>query len=322
MRDLADRPPTAFFHGTGPVWEKGQLGRMDCLNLLLAILTERGFAVDWVPYADGIEDTARADPRHLHVVLDDRPLDAPNIVFCIPAYLRGFWYFDRMGTRNNSSLRHRAFHPEKMSARFAETFAATLRARFVEANFSKFEQELVPGFSPDPGAICLFAQEFRAPTLYPHYMSYPELIEAVIAKRSGRRVHIKPHPRQPEEEVRHLMRYHDPDAGVVVTRHSIHGLLAQAGVAVSISSAVLLEAQMHGVPGVVGGQVDFHHNMVTVRSPGEVGKAIDAAVNGRFAYDKYLTFFFAQGLIQPRLARKATERMGEVLTGMGFERAG
>ena len=225
---FADEVPTAFFHGRGPVWENGKAGRMDCLNLLLSELTDRGYAVQWRELSDDVERLAQANPRHLHVVLDDRPFAGENILFCIPSYLNGFWYLDRVGTRNNSSMRTRPFKPQGMGQTYAKEFVEKLRAKFVDTNRSKFDQEMVEGFTPEPGAICIFAQSFKAPRYHQHYMTYPELIDGVIANRGTRRVYIKPHPRQKIEDLTVLMRYHDPGAGVEVTAHSIHGLLAHA----------------------------------------------------------------------------------------------
>ncbi len=309
--------PTAFFHGRGPIFENGKAGRMDCLNLLLQILKDRGYDTRWQEMSDDIEELAKSDRRHLHVILDDMPLTGDNIVYCTPSYLHGFWYFDPVGTRNNSSMRTLSFRPKSMSQPFATKFAAALRERFVESNRSKFDQNMWDGFRPEPGAICLFTQRFKVPKYHQHYMSYPELIESVIASRGGRSVYIKPHPRQKAKGLEILQRYHDPAAGVEVTTHSIHGLLSQAAVAVSLSSAVLMEAQMHAVPGLVAGQVDFHHNMVLVRDPAGIGAGLEKAINGTFEYEKYLVFFFAQGMVQPRLRKKAVERMNAVLDEIG-----
>ena len=312
-------PPTAFLHGRGPVWDNGKAGRMDFLNLLCSVLGARGYAIRWIPFSTRIATMARADARHLHVVLDDTPVQADNVVFCIPSYLHGFWYFDPTGTRNHSSMATTPFHPEKMSDAYARRFADALRAKFVAANLSKFDQQVTDGFTPEPGAICIFAQTFGDPDYHAHHMRYPALIEAVIAGRGDRRVYIKPHPRQSLDETVTLMGYHDPAGGVEVVDHTIHGLLARAGVAVSLSSAVLLEAQMHGVPGIVGGDVDFHHNMVPVRAASGIAPALKAALTGRFHFDKYLVFFFAQGMVQPRLRDKAVARIDAVLASMGYD---
>ena len=310
--------PTAFFHGRGPVWENGKAGRMDFINLVVSVLEGRGFNIQWIPFSDDIEALARSDLRHLHVVLDDMPMESSNIVFCIPSYLHGFWYFDPVGTRNNSSMKAKLFQPEKMSEDFAASFAAKLRSKFIDGNMSKFDQSMTSGFTPESGAICIFAQEFKAPKHYKHHMNYPELIEGIIAHRNGRHIYIKPHPRQRLEETMTLMGYHNPKQGVEVIDHSIHGMLASAAVAVSLSSAVLLEAQMHAVPGVVGGEVDFSHNMVQIDRPGKISSALEKALSGQFQYEKYLVFFFAHGMAQPHLQRKSTEHIGSVLTAMGF----
>ena len=311
--------PTAFFHGRGPVWENGRAGKMDFINLVVSVLEGRGFNMQWMPFSEDIEALARSDLRHLHVVLDDMPMVSSNIVFCIPSYLHGFWYFDPIGTRNNSSMKTKLFQPEKMSEDFAASFAAKLRSKFIDGNRSKFDQNMRAGFTPESGSICIFSQDFKEPKYYQHHMTYPELIEGIIAHRNGRHIYIKPHPRQCLEETMTLMSYHNPKKGVSVVDHSIHGLLANAAVAVSLSSAVLLEAQLHGVPGVVAGEVDFSHNMVQINTSRQIGSALEKALSDQFQYEKYLVFFFAQGMAQPHLQKKSIEHINSVLTAMGFD---
>ena len=189
---------------------------------------------------------------------------------------------------------------------------------FVAKNRSKFDQAFVQDFRPKDGAICIFAQDFLEPKFHTHHLTFPELIEGVLANRAGRPVYIKPHPAQSFDEAAKLMTYHAPDDGIEVTTHSIHGLLESASVAVTLTSAVAFEANLHKVPAILGGQTDFHHNAVTVTHQSGIKAALAEAESREFHFEKYLVWFLTHGLIRPKHADAARKRIETLLTLKGY----
>lgn len=143
----------AVFHGRGPVFDNGKAGRMDALNLAVDVLAGHGYASQWRE----IVDTVDGSSGDLHGILDDMPVAGTNIIYCLPSYLHGFWYFDAKGSRNDSSMAATPFRLATISAPFEKAFADALRSRFVDTGVTKFAQDTVDGFTPEPGAICLFA---------------------------------------------------------------------------------------------------------------------------------------------------------------------
>ena len=113
------------------------------------------------------------------------------------------------------------------------------------------------------------------------------------------------------------MPYHDPGAGVAVVDTSIHDLLAHCDLAVSQTSAVGFEANLHRVPTIMAGQVDFHHNAVTMRSPAHYADAMETALTSRFHYEKYLVWFLKHNLFEPAQGARTRERCAALLREMG-----
>jgi capsule polysaccharide modification protein KpsS len=83
------------------------------------------------------------------------------------------------------------------------------------------------------------------------------------------------------------------DARLRVVDANIHDMLAQAAVAVTINSAVGIEAHLHRVPVVLCGQTDFHHAAVTVKARGDMDAGIAQAEATNWPHDAYLHWYFA-----------------------------
>lgn len=269
---------------------------------LLAALADHAEAAGWrveiVSYARETVDLAAACCGHLHVVLEDRPVYAPNVFHAVPGYLRGWWYFDELATRNNSCNRLRIFDPRLVAGKFAEGFHARLADQFIAENFSKFEQ-LPRGAAPVPaGCLALFAQDFSPPRWHNHYLSVPELIQAALLARGDRPLCIKPHPNNTPDELEWIARQAAPERGIHVTDASIHDLLAACACVLTVTSAVGFEAFLHRKPVVLAGQTDFAQNAITLTDRRRLPEAIAAALARDWPHEKFVTWFLRQNCVE------------------------
>jgi hypothetical protein len=117
-------------------------------------------------------------------------------------------------------------------------------------------------------------------------------VRALIARDDPRPIVIKPHPLDQDPATRQFLSRMAKDPRVMVTGANIHDILSRAAVAVTINSAVGLEAMLHGVPVVLCGKADFHHAAVTVTDKAALSPAIDQACAARWPHDAYLTWYF------------------------------
>lgn len=303
-------PPTLFFHARDRL-SKGLLaGHFALMNALADHARFKGLDTEVVTFKDSTQDLALEHGGHCHIFMDDRPAYGPNALHAVPSYLHGYWFFDEIGSRNNALTRLHRFDPRPMALDFALDHHAQLRARFVDTNRSKFEQA-PRGAALEAGSLCFFAQDFKAPRHHRHYFSAPQMIEAAIAARGGRRLYIKPHPNQSAEELEILGRYHAPGKGVEVTLASVHDLLAAADCALTLSSAVGFEAYLHRTPVILGGQTDFWHSAVTLTDAARMPEALDHALTHPWHFEKYLVWYLRQMCAEdsPRGLPKVLERL-------------
>lgn len=291
--------PSLIFHARPKLATSLSQGKFKLMNALAGAGRDAGLDLHLAHFSREVQRRVMADGRHYHVIMDDMPGYAHNTVFTVPSYLRGFWFFDEVGTRNNSTNRLVPFRPELIDPVAADNFFAKLRSRHVEVNRSRLEQPPT-GQVLDKGALCLFTQGFADQYYHQHFMSAPEFIEAAIAAKGQRKLYIKPHPVQKPEELEVVQSYHDPANGVEVVNASIHDMIPIAHCVLTQTSAVGIEAFLHEKPVVLGGQTDFDQNAITLTNPARFAAAIDAAVSRDWPYRKFLYWFFQERLVEDK----------------------
>ena len=307
--------PTAVFYSKDGLLASAESARLDFVNQIVELLQDFGYSCVLV-------DGSSMDAPHicsdiaLHIWMMEKPADCPprsDLFHVFPSYLRGFWYFDTDGVRNNSSLKSGAFQPARMSKDWSKKVFADLRSRFVETGQTKFDQSPVGKFAPPKDCITVAVQSFAKPKFYDTYVQYPDLIHAAIEARGHRPIAIKPHPMLNHRAIDQLLGLHDPENGVFVEPYNLHELLSVSHCVVTRCSAVAVEAMLHRVPAIVAGEVDFRHCVTTIRDAADLRSAIDAVTERHIPYEKFLTWFFTQELFQPKNKAKSRERMASLL---------
>lgn len=306
---------TAVFYSKDGLLASAQNLQLDFVNQICDLLREFKYSCILVD-GTSIDAPEFHDEIDFHFWMIERPpvcAERPEVFHVFPAYLRGFWYFDKKGVRNNSSLADRQFTPSRMSQDWSKKVFEDLRARFVETGLTKFDQSPQGKFTPPPDCIAVAVQSFAQPKFYETYIQYPELIHAAISASGGRPVAIKPHPMLNFRTVERLFDLHDPANGIYVEPYNLHELLSVSHCVVTRCSAVAVEAMLHRVPAVVTGVVDFHHCVKTITHVDQLRPAIEVVADQHIPYEKFVTWFFTQQLFQPRNKAKSRERVLDLL---------
>lgn len=213
-------------------------------------------------------------------------------------YLYPFWYMDPQGIFAQSAIADARFDAAAQPMAEAEAFAKRLYLRHAAARKSRYTQpeEVI---EVPAGAIAVFLQDLSDPVERARHMDAKSMLKAVLADTGGMPVVVKPHPRNRGPETHGLLRWlgrRHPQ--VLVSEANVHDILARAALSVSISSAVSLEGMIHGVPAVLFGRSDFHHNAVTVRAPAEWPAARDRALGGTWPHAAFLWWFLHEQMIR------------------------
>lgn len=233
------------------------------------------------------------------------------------AYIYPFWNLDPWGIRALSSIGAKDFDPKAVDADAAAAFAARLRKRLVEPRISRYPQA-VEVVDVAQGCIAVFLQsEAHRGVDETCYLTMRQMLAALLARDDPRPIVVKPHPRDAAPGTRaYLARLAARDARVQVLDANIHDILARAAVAVTINSAVGIEAFLHGVPVVLCGQADFHHAAVTVRERREMHAAIGRAEATVWQHDAFLHWYFAEQCLnagKPSLVADFLGKVGEMV---------
>lgn len=213
------------------------------------------------------------------------------------AYISPFWYADPIGVFADSALALASFQPDSVAAGPASGFFRRLVERHKTARKSRYDQpEDRRVFAQ--GAIAVFLQDLSDPVERARHMSARQMLAAVLADSGGRRVIVKPHPRNLGTETADILRWLGQDhPDVIVTDANLHDILATAAVSVSISSAVSLEGMIHRVPAILFGRSDLHHCAVTVQRASDWPAALAQALATDWPYEKFLWWFLREGVV-------------------------
>ena len=146
-----------------------------------------------------------------------------------------------------------------------------------------------------------------------------QMLTALLKRDDPRPIIVKPHPRDTNPQTRrYLARLAARDGRVQVVDANIHDMLARAAVAVTINSAVGIEAHLHKVPVVLCGRSDFHHAAVTVTDRREMDAAIALAEATVWPHDAYLQWYFAERCLNagtPGLVADFLQKVGMAVEG-------
>lgn len=293
-RWLARAAPHLVFHARGEMLA-GLTGNK--FALLNALAARAPLPVAVVAFDDQ-SHAAAADPDHVHILMGDRPLYAPTAFHCVPSYLHGYWFFDEVASRNNSTARLAPFDARIVNAGYAEGFRQRLHARFAGQNRSRLAQAPRGAVEVPANCLAFFAQDFWPPVDHRHYLRVPEMLDALIAARGDRPVVIKPHPMNKPNEVAALAARCGP--GVTLSEASLHDILAACACTVTLTSACAFEGFVHGRPAVLGGQTDFWQNAVTLIDPARMGEALAAAMARDWPHAQFLTWYLQRLCLQDR----------------------
>lgn len=286
---------------------------------LLAGLPGFGFRVASVLHDRATTLTLVDATPGMHIV-DHGNLRHPRLLNTGIAYIYPFWNLDPWGIRALSSIAALPFDPAAVDQAAAAAFAGRLRKRLVAKRLSRYPQASEFAELPENHlAVFLQAEAHRAVEETCH-LSMRQMLAALIARDDPRAIVVKPHPRDTAPQTRaYLARLAARDTRVQVVDANIHDMLSRAAVAVTINSAVGIEAHLHHVPVVLCGQADFHHAAVTVTKPSAMNAAIAQAETAIWPHDSYLYWYFEKNCLnagKPSLIMDFLARIAKALPEM------
>ncbi len=313
---LSKATPQVFVHAERKVCENIAADKMDFFRHVETVANRRNVACNVVRHLP-INRSELRDSHHLNILMGGLPAYGRSILHACPTYVPGFWYFDELGERESSSIALQTFLPRMIAEDRAKAFADRVRKQVLGNARTKWPQPDRDVTALDKGSIVVFAQELRPGHRQTVYMETAPMLEAVISAAKGRRVYIKPHPLQREEQLKMVRSFHAPDRGVHVVDANLFDLLEAAAFTISIGSAACFEGFLLGKPAILTGRTDFHHNTLTARSASELCDCIDRIETTTFHHDRFLTWFLRDCCINPRVP-EALGRIEARIVQKGF----
>lgn len=286
-------------------------------------LRARGVAVDYRPHdRDTILAEIEADAG-FHILNHGR-VQHPRVLNAGLSFVQPFYYMDPWGIRAFSSLGEKVFDPAAIDPAVAAAFHAGLVARLVGGRASRYQQP--DTVLPVPaGCIAVFLQtETHRAVGELCYLTMRRMIKALLDRDDPRAIVVKPHPRDSDlDTLAWLAQKARKDKRLQIVPGNIHDILAACDCAVTINSAVGVEAFLHRKPVVLCGQADFHHCAVTLRDGGQMDAAIAQAMGTAWAYEAFLYWYFGLNCVSadaPDLVDQVAGRIADMGFDLGLHR--
>lgn len=254
-----------------------------------------GIGLELRPRARDLTPASRTAPDdrfadgNLHI-LDDRSVQADNVLNCAVAYFWEFWHLDPKGTKAFSGIGDLAYDAADMPYARAQHFFAGQKARLVDKRRSKYGQKAAHTPLPE-GALAVFLQGDFPRRQGATRFDDLAMLDVVRAHAGDRAILVKPHPLVTDPftlaEIGALR-----DDRLTVTDANVHDILASCAVTVSINSTVALEGYLHRKPAILFGRSDFHHIAGRVQVPADFPDAMTVALARKRGYAQYLAWYF------------------------------
>jgi hypothetical protein len=262
---------------------------------------------------------SRFDDGNLHII-DDRSLNAPNVLNAGAAYFWRFWQLDPQGVKAFSSTGAAHYDPEQMPRRRAQSFFDNMHKRYVQSRKSKYAQPETQQQFPD-NAISVFFQGDYPVTSGATSTADIEMLRAVQAGAGDRPIIVKPHPLASNfSDIAETLALAETDSRITVTDANIHDILSASCVTVSINSTVALEGFLHLKPAILFGQSDFHHLAGRVHAPKEFETVLARELDRDEGYEQFLAWYFLKMCLPLNNAR-LEERIWKIFSKAGFPRS-
>ena len=281
----------------GPVTE----GLFDFFTKLTPLLEAKGRATVVVTLGSDLS-SAMLRQAHIHLILGDAPLYAPNVLHVSPAYIWGFWYLDEVGLNAHSSLRLKRFQPDAVDEGDAAWFFNGVSSWMLDNNVSRLTQRDRGSDALAPAQSVVFCQEIEHRTPRTHYLTTEQIIRNAARAAGGGTVYVKPHPHQSDLARRRIEALAENDPNIVISDASIHDLAQASDWVISQNSAAAFEAIMQRKKLITCGRCDFHHASLVARSEDALRHLLrdGASQLDGFAYEKYLYWFLAENCLEPQ----------------------
>ncbi len=299
------------FHVPKRVLES-ELERRQVYGPLLQALTSLGAVCE---LAHHNRESASADiesDRAFHI-FDRGHMQHPRALNWGSAYIAPFYYLDPVGTRSLSSIGAAAFDSAAIDPVAAKAFQAKLYASTAAKRKSRYDQPIEK--LPLPlGHIAVFLQaESHRGVTEALYVTMRRMIKALLSRTDPRPIIVKPHPLDIDfDSLGWLLRQSQKDARLQISYANVHDMLDACALVVTISSAVGMEALVHGRPVITCGQADFHHCTEVVRNRHDFDAAIARAEARDWPYAEFLYWFYKQNCLSLRSPRLGEEVLAKI----------
>lgn len=264
---------------------------------LWRVFEQRGVQVDYAKHRL-VRDNPAPQDGNLHIVQNGL-IRGRGVLNAAETGVSGFWQLDPNGVLADSSLVNMPYLPQEVPGGQAQSFFQKLRRDWADRGRARYDQPVAPPNVPK-GAIVFFHQGESFLTRRVTSLQLDQMLRALVAGSRGRPVVVKPHPVARRDGLdRTLAQLREEGIDIPLVDGNIHQVLKRAAVTASINSGASVEGFLHRRQAITFGQSDFHHFAHRVTDLDQVPDVIDAALQKRNGYARFMWWYLAHHSLGP-----------------------
>lgn len=233
--------------------------------------------------------SAPANPRHLHIQ------ESPLAGRCSFDH-SGFAGYSSIATDHSAIRRFVRDIPEEALKQNQHE----MHERYVSANVSKYLQ--ASHGEPISGPYVFVALQIPTDIVSRlAYISGTELLKNVVAhyRGTGVKVVVKRHPFCGSMGVQKCLDELEAAGDIIRTENSIHSIITNAHLVLTVNSGVGLEALIQGKSVIVSGACDYSYAATTVRGPEELREILSANLGSNERRIQELLYYYVHRFTLP-----------------------
>ncbi len=223
-----------------------------------------------------------------YLIYHRNPPQTPNALEVRPAPIGPFWAIDKTAIHSEKRIYQQNFQPDNIKHARAVRFFNNWAPKVIGNNTKQYGED---------DFVLVAMQGVLLRRRFWQSMPPIKMVECIISAERERRILIKLHPRErySKQELDALTRL--TNDRVKIIDGDIGELLSSCAYTVSMNSSVSFKGLFYRKPGILFGDMDFHHVFQTVGHQGDVQDSVDQVLSSAVDFEKYIFWFLYKQMI-------------------------
>ena len=215
----------------------------------------------------------------------------PNTLEVRPAYVGPFWAIDRTAIHSEKRVYLQNFRPDKIKPARAKRFFDNWTSKIIGDQRNTYSEV---------GFVLIAMQGILLRQRFWQSMTPINMVKQIINAEPDRRILIKLHPGEKYSDIELDAIKKQTCDRVEIVDSNLAELLSSCAYTVSMNSSVSFKGLLYKKPGILFGDMDFHHVFQSVGHQGNVQECVNQVFSKNIDFEKYVFWFLHKQMINAK----------------------